>query len=58
MYKIYLSNFGYFKECVYSDIKSAINACKIIGFECSIHDITNNYIVASYSPISGFRGII
>lgn len=55
MYQIYLTNFGYFKEAVYYSMDAAIAASRMIGFECTVHDLENNVIVGEYSPIGGYK---
>lgn len=54
MFKIYLTNFGYFTGASHATLEAAIAACKAACFEVQVYD-SNDELVATWSPIGGTR---
>lgn len=53
MYRIYLTNFGWFTDQKYDSLVEAIQAAREAHFEASIH--FNETLVATWSPIGGVK---
>lgn len=57
MYRIWLTNFGYYANCAPSPtLEAARRQAERIGFECAIH--AGGRVVGFYSPIGGFRSLV
>jgi hypothetical protein len=52
MYRVYLSNFGYWLECHFETLTQALVAAKRTGFQCTIID-SNSDVVAAWCPLIG-----
>lgn len=53
MYRLYLTNFGYFTPDSFSSLDAAVTGAKKIGFEVTIY--RDSDIVASWSVIGGLH---
>jgi len=52
MFRVYLTNFGYFHQEEAKTIKRAKEICQKIGFECSV--LRYDELIATYSPLNGW----
>jgi hypothetical protein len=53
LYRIYLTNFGYFLDYSADTLEAAIARAKTVGFEVQVY--RGSHQVASYSPLGGLR---
>lgn len=53
MYRIFLTNFGWYIDAEYTDFDSALSKAKSVSFDCQI--TLNGETVASCGTISGLR---
>lgn len=56
MFKVYLTNFGYFADGEYDMLRFAIARAKAICFECTIYK--DGEVVGEWSPIGGYRPFV
>lgn len=56
MYKIFLTNFGYFSQREFGSLLEAREGAKKLCFECSI--IKDDQVVATFSPLGGFQVVL
>jgi hypothetical protein len=55
MFNIHFYNFGYSLGRTFSDLADAKAKAVVCGFECNIVEMNTGKIVATYSPIGGFK---
>ena len=53
MYRLWLTNFGWFTDHSFDTLEQAIAGAKTVGFEVSIYQGAT--LAASYSPLYGLK---
>jgi hypothetical protein len=54
-YEVQFYNFGYALGKKFTDVSKAKDAAVACGFECNIVEMNSNTIMATYSPIGGWK---
>ena len=52
MFKVYLTNFGYFLDREFNSLESAVNHARSVCFECSIYK--GDEVIGHVGVFSGF----